>query len=65
MDRRDLEQARERVEKQLRWAVVHDADQELLDLLRMESNRLFGVIEHYPPARPGAIGLPPHEELPF
>jgi hypothetical protein len=65
MDRRDLEQTRERVEEQLRWALFHDADQELLDLLRIESNRLFGVIEQYPSSRLGAIGIAPHGVLPL
>jgi hypothetical protein len=40
MNRRELEQTRDRVEEQLRWAQVHDGDQELLDLLRIESERL-------------------------
>jgi hypothetical protein len=40
MNRRELEQTRDRVEEQLRWALVHDGDQELLDLLPIESERL-------------------------
>jgi hypothetical protein len=41
MTRKQLEQQRERVETQMRWAAVHDGDQELLDLLRLESDRLL------------------------
>jgi hypothetical protein len=44
MTRRQLEQQRERVEAQMRWAVVHGGDQELLDLLRLERDRLFAMI---------------------
>jgi hypothetical protein len=44
MAREQLEQQRERVKAQMRWAVVHGGDQELLDLLRLESDRLFAMI---------------------
>jgi hypothetical protein len=40
MTRTQLEQQREGVEAQIRWAVLHGGDQELLDLLRIESDRL-------------------------
>jgi hypothetical protein len=45
MTRKQLEQQRECVEAQLRWAVLHGGDQELLELLRVESDRLFVMIE--------------------
>jgi hypothetical protein len=48
MTRKQLEQQRECVESQLRWAVLHGGDQELLDLLRLESDRLFAMIENCP-----------------
>jgi hypothetical protein len=41
MNRNQLEQQRESVEAQMRWAVLHSGDRELLDLLRFESARLF------------------------
>jgi len=40
MTREQLEHQRESVEAQLRWAILHDGDEELLDLLRFESDRL-------------------------
>jgi hypothetical protein len=33
-------QQREGVEAQMHWAILHSGDQELLDLLRVESDRL-------------------------
>jgi hypothetical protein len=48
MTRYQFEQQRERVEAQLRWALLHGGDQELLDLLRVESDRLFAMIENCP-----------------
>jgi hypothetical protein len=44
MTRQQLEQLREGVEAQMRWAVLHGGDQELLDLLRVESDRLSVMI---------------------
>jgi hypothetical protein len=44
MTRKQLEQQREGVEAQMRWAVLHGGDQELLDLLRVESDRLSVMI---------------------
>jgi hypothetical protein len=41
MTRNQLEQQREGVKAQMRWAVLHGGDRELLDLLRFESDRLF------------------------
>jgi hypothetical protein len=35
------ERRRKSVEAQMRWALAHGGDQELLDLLRIESVRLF------------------------
>jgi hypothetical protein len=48
MTRKLLEQQRECVEAQLRWAVLHGGDQELVDLLRVESGRIFAMIKNYP-----------------
>ncbi len=48
MTRKQLEQLRESVEEQLRWALLHDGDQELLDLLRIESDRLSTTIGQCP-----------------
>jgi hypothetical protein len=48
MNRKQLEQLREGVEAQMRWAVLHGGDQELLDLLRIESDRLFVTIGQCP-----------------
>jgi hypothetical protein len=45
MTRRQLEQLRECVKAQMRWALAHGGDQELLDLLRIGSDRLFLTIE--------------------
>jgi hypothetical protein len=36
--REELERHREGVEAQLRWAMLYDGDQELLELLRFESD---------------------------
>jgi hypothetical protein len=44
MTRTQLERQREGVEAQIRWAVLHGGDQELLDLLRIESDRLCVMI---------------------
>jgi hypothetical protein len=44
MTRTQLEQQREGVEAQIRWTVLHGGDQELLDLLRIESDRLCVMI---------------------
>jgi hypothetical protein len=44
MTRQQLEQLRDCVEEQMRWAVLHGGDQELLDLLRVESDRLSVLI---------------------
>jgi hypothetical protein len=48
MNRKLLEQQREGVKAQLRWAVLHGGDQELLDLLRIESDRLLAMIGQCP-----------------
>jgi hypothetical protein len=44
MTRKQLEQQREGVKAQMRWAALHGGDQELLDLLRFESDRLLAMI---------------------
>jgi Fe-S cluster biogenesis protein NfuA len=48
MNRKQLEQLRECVKAQMRWAVLHGGDQELLDLLRFESDRLLAMIGQCP-----------------
>jgi hypothetical protein len=50
MTGKQLKQQREGVEAQMRWAVLHGGDQELLDLLRVESDRLFAMIGQCHPA---------------
>jgi hypothetical protein len=44
MAREQIEQVRESVKAQLRWAMLHDGDQELLELLRFERDRLSLLI---------------------
>jgi 3-deoxy-D-arabino-heptulosonate 7-phosphate (DAHP) synthase len=44
MTRRELDQKRDGLEAQMHWAALHDADQELLDLLRVENDRLLVTI---------------------
>jgi hypothetical protein len=44
MIREQLEHTRDRVEAQMRWAVLHGGDEELLSLLRVESDRLSMMI---------------------
>jgi hypothetical protein len=44
MTRTLFERQREGVEVQIRWAILHGGDQELLDLLRIESDRLSAVL---------------------
>jgi hypothetical protein len=48
LTRRQLERQREGVEAQMRWAVLHGGDQELLDLLAFEIDRLFVKIGELP-----------------
>jgi hypothetical protein len=54
MTREQLEQKRDGLEAQMRWAALHEADQELLDLLRIENDRLFrgrtmrSQVDHHP-----------------
>jgi hypothetical protein len=38
--REELERHRESVEAQLRWAMLHDGDRELLELLQFEGDAL-------------------------
>jgi hypothetical protein len=47
MTRQQLELLWHGVEKQMRWAAVHGGDQELLDLLRDQSDRLSVRIGQY------------------
>jgi hypothetical protein len=48
MTKRQFERLRGGVETQLRWALVHGGDQELMDLLRDQSARLSMMIGQYP-----------------
>jgi hypothetical protein len=41
-----LEQVRKSVEAQLHWAVLHDGDEELLELLLFERDRLSALMAH-------------------
>jgi hypothetical protein len=41
MTRQQLELLQEAIEAQKRWALLHGGDQELVDLLRTASDRLF------------------------
>jgi hypothetical protein len=43
--RRQLEKHRESVKAQISWATLHAGDEELLNLLRIESYRLFLMIK--------------------
>jgi hypothetical protein len=49
MTRQRLELLWQGVERQIRWAAVHGGDQELLDLLRDESDRLSTTVDQYAP----------------
>jgi hypothetical protein len=49
MAREQLERQRERVKAQMHWAVVHGGDQELLDVLRLEGDRLFAMVSQFIP----------------
>jgi hypothetical protein len=55
MTKKQLARQRERVATQMRWAVVHGGDPELLDLLRFESDRLFAMVAQSFPRRGGAV----------
>ena len=48
LTRKQLERQREGVEAQKHWAVLHGGDQELLDLLEFEIERLFVKIGELP-----------------
>ena len=55
MTRKQVEEQREGVKAQMRWAVLHGGDEELLDLLRVESGRLSAMIgQCHPPASTAA-----------
>jgi hypothetical protein len=58
MSRRHLEQLRECVKAQMRWALAHGGDQKLLDLLRIESDRLSVMIGHCPALSIGSAEPP-------
>jgi hypothetical protein len=44
MTRKQLEEKRDGLEAQMRWAVLHSAGQELLDLSRVENDHLLVTI---------------------
>ena len=48
MDREQLEQVRKSVDAQLRWAMLHDGDQELLEVLLFERHRLSVLMRQMP-----------------
>jgi hypothetical protein len=45
MTREQLEQVRKNVQAQLRWAMLHDGDEELQELLCFENDRLSAMID--------------------
>jgi len=45
MNKEQLLKVRKDVERQLRWALQHNGDEELLDLLHSESERLSKIAE--------------------
>jgi hypothetical protein len=45
MTRNQLEQVRKSVQAQLRWAMLHDGDEELQELLCFENDRLSAMID--------------------
>jgi len=45
MNKEQLLRLRRSVDAQLCWATLHDGDEELLDVLRSESERLAAMIE--------------------
>jgi hypothetical protein len=47
MTREQLEQKRDGLEAQMHWAALHHGEQELMDVLRDESERLAGMIGQY------------------
>jgi hypothetical protein len=49
MTKEQLERQRESVKAQLRWAMLHDGDRELLELLRCERGRLSAMIGQMSP----------------
>jgi hypothetical protein len=55
MDRKQLEQLREGVDAQLRWAEIHGADQKLLELLRIHRDRVSAMIAHAQPIVPAGL----------
>jgi hypothetical protein len=48
MTREQLEQVRKSVQAQLRWAMLHDGDEELQELLCFENDRLSAMIGELP-----------------
>ena len=48
MTRKELQRHREAIEAQIRWATLHDADNELLILLRIERSRFRLKIRQCP-----------------
>jgi hypothetical protein len=52
MTREQLEQVRESVQAQLRWAMLHGGDEELQELLCFENDRLSAMIGELPRSTP-------------
>jgi hypothetical protein len=52
MTREQLEQVRKNVQAQLRWAMLHDGDEELQELLCFENDRLAAMIDELPRSTP-------------
>ncbi len=52
MAREQIEQVRESVKAQLRWAMLHDGDQELLEVLLIERYRLSVLMRQMPQSWP-------------
>jgi hypothetical protein len=52
MTREQLEQVRNSVQAQLRWAMLHDGDEELQELLGIENDRLSAMIGALPRSTP-------------
>lgn len=55
MTRMQLEQQRAGIEAQMRWAFLHDGDEELVDLLRSEIERISAKIADQTGGRLGIL----------
>jgi hypothetical protein len=59
MTRKQLQQLRAGVEAQMRWAVLHGGDHELLELIRIHRDRLSAMIAL------ASQQSPPHTSSPY